>query len=250
MTENQEIVSTNETDNRELLLPVAKMNDLVQSMRIFERVKAEMLTANDLYSPKANEGPKIRASGWRKLAMAFGISDEIMREERVLDPSDPTHIMYRFEVRTYTRGSRASVGVGSASSRERKFQHEEHDLRALAHTRAKSRAIRDILGGSDSIAEEEDLTPEPSGPSQRPDPTAPKVVPSQDPERVRNFWEEHVGSAIAERLTINMTADGPEIFLPPPISVSETKKMLAFAWECNYDVSESAQGLKCQRKRT
>ena len=236
-----------DASDKNLLLPVAKIESLVQSMRIFEKVKSQLLTNQDLYTIRESESPKIRASGWRKLALAFGISDEITREERVVDPSDPAHIMYRFEVRAYTQANRVATGVGSASSKERKFQHEEHDLRALAHTRAKSRAIRDLLGGSDSIAEEDsDL-----GASQPAIgyPSYSKAVPqTPDADKIRAFWAEHIGDEMASKLKITMTGGGPEVLLSPPVSIQDSKKFLAFAWECDYAVTEDSQGIKCKRK--
>jgi len=42
-----------------------------------------------------------------------------------------------------------------ASSKEKsRWAHEEHDVYALAHTRAKNRAIADLIGGGEVSAEE------------------------------------------------------------------------------------------------
>jgi hypothetical protein len=50
---------------------------------------------------------------------------------------------------------RSSVGVAIASWSEKKeWAHVEHDVFALCHTRAKNRAIADLVGGGEVSAEE------------------------------------------------------------------------------------------------
>jgi hypothetical protein len=136
-----------------VLIPVASPDDLVAAMHNYQVIMRKLLDATDYY--QAGDGvARIRKSGWRKLALAFGLSDEILDEKRLVDPNDPTHIIYRTTVRVWSRSGRSVQAVGSADSRERDWAHLEHDLRALAHTRAKSRAIADILGSAELIAEE------------------------------------------------------------------------------------------------
>ena len=136
-----------------VLIPVASPDDLVAAMANYQTIMRRLLDSSDYY--KAGDGqPRIRKSGWRKLALAFGLSDEILDEKRLVDPADPSHIIYRTTVRVWSRSGRSVQAVGSADSRERDWAHLEHDLRALAHTRAKSRAIADILGSAELIAEE------------------------------------------------------------------------------------------------
>ena len=49
---------------------------------------------------------------------------------------------------------RINTGVGICDSKERNFAHLEHDVYATAHTRAKSRAISDMVAGGVVSAEE------------------------------------------------------------------------------------------------
>jgi hypothetical protein len=138
-----------------VLIPVAAPDDLVAAMHNYQEIMHKLLDASDYY--QAGDGiSRIRKSGWRKLALAFGLSDEILDEKRLVNPVDPSHIIYRTTVRVWSRSGRSVQAVGSADSREREFAHPEHDVRALAHTRAKSRAIADILGSAELIAEELD----------------------------------------------------------------------------------------------
>jgi hypothetical protein len=46
------------------------------------------------------------------------------------------------------------VGIGTCSTTERKFSKPEHDILAIAHTRAKNRAISDLIGLGEVSAEE------------------------------------------------------------------------------------------------
>jgi hypothetical protein len=95
--------------------------------------------------------PYILKSGWRKLAFAFNLSDEILREEKEEKNGE---VIYRIWCKVTAPNGRSVVAVGSASSRERKFVHEAHDPYALAHTRSKNRAISDILGLGEVSGEE------------------------------------------------------------------------------------------------
>jgi len=55
---------------------------------------------------------------------------------------------------------RSSIGTAIASSREKdRWAHEEHDVYTLCHTRAKNRAIADLVGGGEVSAEE--VSPDP-----------------------------------------------------------------------------------------
>ena len=52
------------------------------------------------------------------------------------------------------KNGRTSVASGSCASNERGFAHLEHDVRSTAHTRAKNRAISDMIGAGEVSAEE------------------------------------------------------------------------------------------------
>lgn len=171
-----------EDEHERLLQPVASTVNLVEAMRLFEEVKRQLLVPDrDTYTVEGTE--RIRKSGWRKLALAFGVSDEIVREDVVHDTTDPTYLCVHTRVKAWARGGRTVEGTGTASSRERKFAHLEHDLHALAHTRAKSRAIADMLGSSDLVAEEteEPEQPAPKAPTPTPTRTTPPRTTMQKP---------------------------------------------------------------------
>lgn len=136
------------------LTPIMGPKELAGQFQAFEDMKRAILRPEDTYTV-AGVPPHIRKSGWRKLALAFNLSDEIEDEIQERDPEDPAAWVWHVRVKVSAQGGRSVIGVASCSSTERKFAHPEHDTHALAHTRAKSRAIADMLAAADLIAEEE-----------------------------------------------------------------------------------------------
>ena len=57
-------------------------------------------------------------------------------------------------VKVSAQNGRFAFGVGACASNERNFSHVEHDTRSTAHTRAKNRAVSDLIGGGEVSAEE------------------------------------------------------------------------------------------------
>jgi hypothetical protein len=249
MTEKSELAVREEPQEKPLV-PVASTEDLVRAMHRFEQVKAALLV-HDRDSYWADGKERIRKSGWRKLALAFGISDELIDERCERDPSDPSHVIWHVHVRCYARGGRTVEGVGSASSRERPFAHVEHDLHALAHTRAKSRAIADMLGSSDLVAEELEEPDHPSPPPTTPQPGSvkPPVQPGQ--QRVDagqravvvRFLEEILAEDLMQRIRIEEDEDVLRVVLPRPYTEDQAKRFTKAMWSIGQGLSESSIGL-------
>lgn len=130
-------------------------------MRLFEGLKMSLLTDSDIQTIKTKDGKErsfIKRSGFRKLALAFNISDEIISKEQnvvsVPDDKGPPYTIWTVTVKATASNGRSSLGLGSCSSRERAFAHPDHDILATAHTRAKNRAISDLIGSGEISAEE------------------------------------------------------------------------------------------------
>jgi len=100
-------------------------------------------------------GEKFRKrSGWAKLRRAFGVSCEIMQEERVVNGDDWG---YQFVVRATLPTGRYEDADGACMASEFSGQRIPPTLpnvRAKALTRAKSRATSDVLGAGIVSAEE------------------------------------------------------------------------------------------------
>jgi hypothetical protein len=137
---------------------VAPIDDdiLVENWRRMQRFKQRVLTKDD-YVVIAGR-LYLKKSAWRKWEFACGVSDEIVSFDRVPTQGKDQggNFSYRVVVRAFhEKSGRSSVGVAAASRREKKdWAHEEHDIFALAHTRAKNRAIADLVGGGEVSAEE------------------------------------------------------------------------------------------------
>lgn len=110
-----------------------------------------------------------KKSAWRKLATAFNISDDVIEKEIIRDECHRI-ISARYEVKATLPNGRHGVGTGSASIFDKiskkdtkeptpfelrqRYTNAEHDITSTAHTRAKSRAISDLIGAGEVSAEE------------------------------------------------------------------------------------------------
>jgi len=115
------------------------------------------------------QAKKKKKSAWRKLARAFNISDEPITKEIIRDENHQIISAY-FEVKAILPNGRSGFGVGDCSifdkikstdaempsnfELRKRFTNAEHDVIATAHTRAKSRAISDLIGAGEVSAEE------------------------------------------------------------------------------------------------
>jgi len=129
--------------------PAISAEKLVDHMKKFQELKSKLLDKEDVVSIQGK--PFVKRSGWRKIALAFNISDEIVREEK---QEYDDHYTWRITVKASAPNGRYATGVGACSSNERSFTHGEHDIYAIAHTRAKNRAISDLVGSGEVSAEE------------------------------------------------------------------------------------------------
>lgn len=136
----------------------APIDIVVKQVDLFQELKKKLLRPMDY---QVIQGKKfIKKAGWRKFALAFNLSDEILKEER-REGNDKTDrvgggvwFVWDVTIKATAPNGRYSVATASCDSRERKFSHQEHDVRATAATRAKNRAISDLIGGGEVSAEE------------------------------------------------------------------------------------------------
>jgi hypothetical protein len=136
------------------LVSPADPQKVLEVMRRFEEFKKKALTVNDYVVLDTKEGkrPYIKKSGWMKYALACQLSLE-KRDERLEEPPNGGKI-YHYTYRASAPNGRFADAVGSASTTERQFAHPDHDVRALAQTRACNRAISNLVAGGEVSAEE------------------------------------------------------------------------------------------------
>ena len=132
-----------------IVVPAVSAVVMRASMQEFQRLKASLLDKSDVAT--IQNKPFIKRSGWRKMALAFNLSDEIVKDERVVHNDD---FECRIWVKVWAPNGRSVVGIGACSSKERNFAHVEHDVYATAHTRAKNRALSDMIGSGEVSWEE------------------------------------------------------------------------------------------------
>ena len=134
----------------EIVKPIVKTNDAIKDLKSFEELKANLLSESDYQAISGKNF--IKKSGWRKLALVFNISDQIVESSK--NVREDGSFTWTFRVRASAPNGRFTEAVASCDSRERKFAHVEHDVFATAHTRCKSRAISDLIGAGEISAEE------------------------------------------------------------------------------------------------
>jgi hypothetical protein len=136
-----------------LIEPAAEIEELKKHWQKIQELKKSVLDKSDIQEIQGKTF--VKRSGWRKLQSAFAISDRIVAKER--EDQGEGQFLWRIEVEAFhVKTGRSATGVGACSSKERKFAHVDHDVFAIAHTRAKNRAISDLIGLGEVSAEELD----------------------------------------------------------------------------------------------
>jgi hypothetical protein len=140
----------------EVLRPLDR-EQLVASFREYQELCKQLLDDSD-YQRDGDRTFK-KKSAWRKLATAFDLDVEIIREHVDRDPTGQP-VRAAVIARAIAPSGRFQDGDGYCSTDEPRFEKPsgrrklENDLRATAATRAKNRAISDLLGTGEVSAEE------------------------------------------------------------------------------------------------
>jgi hypothetical protein len=159
-----------------LVRPAADLADIAQAFADYQTLTKSLLDESDYQQIQDKKFPK--RSAWRKLAVAFGVTFQIV--DRVHDRDASGRILRsEFIVRAIAPNTRYADGWGACSAFERccpqgcrrrhnhcpaergepcsgtvHFTHAEHDIPATAETRAKNRAAADLFGMGAVSAEE------------------------------------------------------------------------------------------------
>lgn len=142
-----------------------------QAIQEYEALKAAIVQPGDVQKIQGRDF--LKKSFWRRVATCFGVSLELVSEERGFD--EGKHLYYSVLYRAVAPNGRTMIGDGYCSTAEQGHgAWPEHNVRATAHTRAKNRAISDLVGGGEVSAEEMqdyvDSTPPPPTRPTRPAP--------------------------------------------------------------------------------
>lgn len=128
--------------------PIRNTDEMVRAWESFKDLKLRLLNDSDFVLVKGERYAK--KSAFRKLALAFGISVEIVREDRI---DFKTSTAFLITAKAISPNGRFMTAVGSCHTDEKKFS-KASDARAVAQTRATNRSIADLIGYAAPSAEE------------------------------------------------------------------------------------------------
>ena len=169
-----DLIAVSEAENRAIVNTTLELVDVEGAkafMDNYQEVCKALLDKSDFQNIKVNGKPKPfkKKSAWRKIATAFNISDDIVEKEIIRDDNYQI-ISANFFVRATAPNGRYGHGTGSCSifdkiknsdleqpsnfELRKRFNNAENDVIGTAHTRAKSRAISDLVGMGEVSAEE------------------------------------------------------------------------------------------------
>lgn len=152
--EDQAIVREAAAEIQQLVVPIASP---AQARAAWDAYVAMAQALEDPADVVEIEGKRFRRkSFWRKVALAYGISVELVNQLRAVE-GDPAGVRTAFyvQVRASSKTGRHVDGVASCSSREPgRTSALEHVLYATAYTRAANRAIADLVAAGEVSAEE------------------------------------------------------------------------------------------------
>lgn len=220
MSEN-ELVAVEESTAPTTIQPLQTVDvDAAKDfMNNYQELVEALLDKSDYQPIRTQDGIKNskKKSAWRKLATAFNISDDVIEKEIIHDECHRI-ISARYEVRATLPNGRHGVGTGSASIYDKitkkdtveptpfelrqRFTNAEHDITSTAHTRAKSRAISDLIGAGEVSAEELSGAgiAKPSKPVKPVKPTSSKPKPSKPVTNNANLGNKPKASAPKPKL--------------------------------------------------
>ncbi len=136
--------------------------EVVASMRTHQELLRQILDPSDWQGQPDAKGSFVKKSGWRKIALAYNLALGRVSEYVERDPEGTP------QRATYTAWAEAPNGrrveaSGHCAFSESRFSGPrgnvtklENDMRATAETRAKNRAISDLIGMGKVSAEEVD----------------------------------------------------------------------------------------------
>lgn len=202
MSENELVAVDNSTAPTTQIQPLQTVDvDAAKDfMNNYQELVEALLDKSDYQPIQTKDGIKKskKKSAWRKLATAFNISDEVLEKEIIRDECHRI-ISARYEVKATLPNGRHGVGTGSASIFDKinkkdtkeptpfelrqRYTNAEHDVISTAHTRAKSRAISDLIGAGEVSAEElSGMSVKPKAPVKPKNPVKPKPNKANKPQ--------------------------------------------------------------------
>lgn len=116
----------------------------------FQELKKYIIERSDIQVIQGRN--HIKKSGWRKFATFYNLTDQIVEETQV--DLEKGGFYWKIKVVCTAPNGRQTEGVGMCASSEKSGARMLHDTYTTAHTRAKNRAISDMIAAGEVSAEE------------------------------------------------------------------------------------------------
>ena len=141
-----------------VLMPL-EATQVIEAMHAYQALIPQLLDDSDYQS--AGRGKRfVKKSGWLKIGRAFNLSVELVPGTLLVERDGSGNPLNAAAIaRAIAPNGQAQDGDGYCSAEEERFQNEkgrarlENDMRTTATTRAKKRAIADLVGKGDDDAD-------------------------------------------------------------------------------------------------
>jgi len=133
-----------------MITPLVPVDEALLLLEQYEKLKANIVRPEDVQKIQGKDF--LKKSYWRRLAKCFGISLSLEKEWKETN-EDGTTTFYATIIATAPNGQ-SCMGDGACNTGEKGLEKTDHNTRAIAITRAKNRAISDLVGGGEVSAEE------------------------------------------------------------------------------------------------
>ena len=134
----------------DIVRPAISAQDAIAAWNEFQGLKTAILSQSDVMVIQGSNYTK--KSGWRKFATFYNLTDKITEETRTATENGA--FIWKIKVECTAPNGRVTEGVAMCSSGEKSGKRIEHDTYTTAHTRAKNRAISDMIAAGEVSAEE------------------------------------------------------------------------------------------------
>jgi len=123
-----------------IVMPAVTADQALKAFEAYQDLAKKIITPDDVQHIAGKEFKK--KSFWRKCQRFFNLTVQIVDEKR---EEYNGSFIYKFTVRATAPNGAFMDGTGACSSDEKGLLKTEHNTRAIAETRAKNRAISDLV---------------------------------------------------------------------------------------------------------
>lgn len=150
----KEIKPTTQVAVAPIVEPAVTPIQALKSWENYQELKKKIIEPTD--KQKIGNNIYLKKSYWRKIQKFFNLQLKCIKEERIKKDKkgEQENIAYSSIYRAIAHNGAFCDGDGFCESWEKGRFNCEHNVRATAHTRAKNRAISDLVGGGEISAEE------------------------------------------------------------------------------------------------